>query len=114
MGRNYVLPEQFSLTQEVENGGVRIRLRGELDLAGAPLLASELHRAMGQAIILDLGELSFIDVAGLRAVLSAERQAKDEHQALIVLDGSAPVRRLFQLTGNEGLLDGQPDGVGHD
>jgi anti-anti-sigma factor len=113
VGCNDVLPERFAMSQEVENGGVRIRLRGELDLACAPLLESELHRAMGQAIILDLGELSFIDVAGLRTILSAERQARQEDQVVTLVDGSRPVRKLFQLTGNECLFNGGLGAVDH-
>jgi anti-anti-sigma factor len=104
--RNNVLPEHFSFAQEVENGVVPLRLLGELDLATAPLLEAELERARAQAVVLDLGELTFIDLAGLRAVLAAESQARENNQELTLMDGSKPVRRLFELTGAEGLLDG--------
>ena len=95
---------QLSLAQEVKDGVVRICLSGELDLATVPLFEAGLERAGGtgqRAVVLDLGELTFIDGAGLRAVLSA----KSERHELALLDGSAPVRRLFELTGTEHLLD---------
>ena len=116
MDRDDVLPEQFSLTREVEDGGVRFRLFGELDLATIPLFESGLDGAAEAAIVLDLGELTFIDVAGLRAVLSAEIQAREKHQELTLVDGSRPVRKLFELTGNDHLLDGAtgPGDVDHD
>jgi anti-anti-sigma factor len=102
MNRNEVLPEQLWLAQEVEDAVVRLRLFGELDLATVPLLESELAKATREAIVLDLGELTFIDVAGLRAVL----------QDLSLVDGSRPVRRLFELTGHEHLLDAGADPSG--
>ena len=47
-------------------------LTGELDLASAPVLhrrISQLCRRGASAIALDLGNLTFLDSAGLRAVL---------------------------------------------
>lgn len=115
MDRNDVFPEQFAVTREVEDGGVRIRLFGELDLATVPLFESRFDGAADGAIVLDLGELTFIDAAGLRAVLSAEAQAREKHQSLILMDGSLPVRKLFELTGNQHLLDGATgSGADHD
>lgn len=105
MDRN-VFPEQFSVTREVEDGGVRFRLFGELDLATVPLFESGFDGAAARAIVLDLGELTFIDASGLRAVLAADCHAKEMGQELTLVDGSRPVRKLFELTGNERLLDG--------
>ena len=99
-----VVAQQFSLAQEVKGGVARLCLFGELDLATVPLLEAGLDRAGGAAqptIVLDLGELTFIDSAGLHAVLSA----KEERQ-LTLVDGSRPVRRIFELTGNDHLLEG--------
>jgi anti-anti-sigma factor len=101
-----IFPEQFAVTREVEDSGVRLRLFGELDLATVPVFESEFHGAAEGAISLDLGELTFIDATGLRAILRAESQARGNQRDLTLMDGSIPVRRLFALTGNEHLLDG--------
>jgi anti-anti-sigma factor len=102
------------LTQEVNDGVVHLRLRGELDLATVPLFESKLEGAAEQAIVLDLSELTFIDVAGLQAVIVAETHARTNDQDLTLLDGCRPVRKLFKLTGHEHLLDGHEDGRAHD
>jgi anti-anti-sigma factor len=56
-----------------DDGRTRLRVRGELDMATAPILAESL-RKLGERrepVLLDLDELGFIDMSGLRAVLAA-------------------------------------------
>ena len=103
-------PEEFSLTQEVEDGVARVWVFGELDMATVPLLETELERATEAAIVLELGKLTFMDVAGLRGVLSVESKARERQQKLTLMDGSVPVRKLFQLTGNDHLLNWKQPG----
>ena len=105
---NYALGGQFSLAQEVEDDVVRMRLFGELDLATVPDLEHGLEHAgdlAPRAMVLDLGELTFIDSAGLRAILSA----KKARQGLTLIGGNSTVRRMFELTRNEHLLDGDAE-----
>jgi anti-anti-sigma factor len=84
---------------------VRVRLRGELDLAGAPTVAECLRRLSErrEQVLLDLDELTFIDMSGLRVVLTAAQDASRDGWAFEVTRGSAPVRRLIALV----RLDGQ-------
>jgi anti-anti-sigma factor len=85
--------------------GVRVRLRGELDMAGAPKVADCLRRLQdrGEQVVLDLDELTFIDMSGLRVVLTAAESASRDGWSFAVTRGSAPVRRLITLV----QLDGQ-------
>src|SRR5689334_7568683 len=65
----------LDLVETHELGQLRLRVRGELDMATAPNLAqrlSELRRSH-QAVVLDLDEVRFIDMSGLRVVLNAAR-----------------------------------------
>ena len=84
---------------------VRVRLRGELDLAGVPKVTDCLRRLQdrGEHVVLDLDELTFIDMSGLRVVLAAAESASRDGWEFAVTPGSAPVRRLFNLV----RLDGQ-------
>ena len=87
------------------DGTVRVRLRGELDLAGAPGLTDRLRRLQerGEQVVLDLDELTFIDMSGLRVVLTAAESASRDGWGFAVTRGSPPVRRLITLV----RLDGQ-------
>ena len=89
---------------------VRVRLRGELDLAGAPRVNDCLRRLQerGEQVVLDLDELTFIDMSGLRVVLTAAESASHDGWAFAVTRGSAPVRRLFDLVRLDGELPREP------
>lgn len=82
-----------------EAGNVRLRLRGELDLASAPTVSESLRRLRErrEAVLLDLDELEFIDMSGLRMVLAAAEEASRDGWSFAVTTGSAPVRRLLSL-----------------
>jgi anti-anti-sigma factor len=89
-----------------EDGRVRVRLRGELDLAGAPTVTERLRgiRERREAVLLDLDELAFIDASGLRALLLAADAAASEGLAFTVTRGSRAVRLLVALVGVDGQL----------
>ncbi|MFF3597988.1 STAS domain-containing protein [Kitasatospora indigofera] len=78
-----------------------LRVKGEIDLDTAP----SLHRALATAIethrevVLDLSEVTFMDCAGLGALVRARNQA-DRCDARLVLRGAGHcVVRLLKLTG---------------
>jgi anti-anti-sigma factor len=84
---------------------VRVRLRGELDLASAPAVTDSLRRLRErrEAVLLDLDELAFIDMTGLRVLLVAAQDASRDGWTFAVTRGSPAVRRLIALV----QLDGQ-------
>lgn len=85
--------------------GVRLVLRGELDLAVAPELAVLLDSPVvvdAAGLVLDLGALDFLDLAGLRVLVAARERVVPP--ARVVLGGSR-TRRIFDLTGNGFLVD---------
>jgi anti-sigma B factor antagonist len=82
-----------------EPARVRVRLRGELDLATVDLVANRLRglRARHTRVVLDLDELTFIDASGLRVLLTAAHDARNDRWAFTVTRGRGPVRRLFEV-----------------
>lgn len=81
---------------------VIVALEGELDMASAPLLQSTLEdRALASLplLVLDLGQLQFIDSTGLRVVLAVRKLCAQRGQQLAVTRGSAQVERLLSVTG---------------
>ena len=78
---------------------MRVRLRGELDLGTGGAVAQRLAalRERGDHVVLDLDELTFIDVSGVRLVLAAADDARRDGWTFTVTYGSRPVRRLIQI-----------------
>lgn len=75
------------LLERDDQGSVRVRLRGELDLSGAGRLEESLDRlaADGRPVVLDLRELTFMDSTGLRVLLQAAERARDDSWDLRML-----------------------------
>jgi anti-sigma B factor antagonist len=92
-------PLPLELTELREAARVRLRVSGELDIATADLLADRLRglRDRQAAVLLDLDDLAFIDASGMRVILGAARDARDDGWEFKVTRGSARVRRLFAL-----------------
>jgi anti-anti-sigma factor len=64
----------------------------------------------GAPLILDLGELTFIDSCGLRAILDARRRAEAIGYEIRVVGARQAVRRVFELTGTMFVID-EPETV---
>jgi len=78
-----------------------LRLHGELDLASAPLLQSEIENAEAAEttlVVLDLDDLEFIDSTGLRIILAAHERSQEHGQTLALTRGSQQVQRLMSIT----------------
>lgn len=83
-------------------------LRGELDLATAPLLERHLEAARADGastIVIDLDLLTFMDSSGPKLFLQAAKEAEDLGGRLVLADCGATIRKVFALTGTEALLE---------
>jgi anti-anti-sigma factor len=83
-----------------ERGGVRLMLRGELDMSGvidteaAVKAAAELT---GGRVLIDLSELAFMDVFGARALLRVADEVLSTGREVAIANPNRHVRRLFEL-----------------
>ena len=79
---------------------------GELDAASSSDLARCIDQALsiGSGIVLDLGDVTFIDSSALRVVTLGIRKANDEDQTFTVSSASEAVRRIFEITGVSSIL----------
>ena len=94
-------PLEIQIDQHEEEWSVE--LRGELDLANAPTLESELRKLNSDGrILLDLGRLEFIDCAGIALFVRA--RARRGFESLRILPGSGQVERLFAICGFESRI----------
>jgi anti-sigma B factor antagonist len=77
-----------------------VRLAGELDIATAPALESaQLHALDSGAasIVVDLERVSFIDSMGMRVLVWAARESREDGDRLRIDCESGPARRMIEL-----------------
>jgi anti-sigma B factor antagonist len=80
---------------------VRLVLSGELDMSTATSLELELSLVEARrppVLVLDLAQLRFMGVSGLRAILDAARRARRDGRQLVVTNPVPHILRLFELT----------------
>ena len=105
-------PASSSIDTSVSGAGLHIeircdsgpiRLRGDLDLAAAPLftdaVASYRVRHPGRHVVIDTSELHFIDVSGLRALQRAMSRPDGTPDPSVVHVAGPAVRRLTAAMG---------------
>jgi len=83
-------------------GHVAVGLSGDIDIVTAPAVRDALAGALSQAvtgILVDLGEVTFLDAAGLGVLASAYRRAGHLPGGLRLVAVPARVLRLLTLTG---------------
>jgi anti-anti-sigma factor len=97
------LPANSELHTELvpEPGGVRLVLRGELDMNGVLTTERAVEAATAQVtegrLTIDLAELQFMDLFGARALLRVADGAIAPGREVIIVNPKGHVRRLFEL-----------------
>ena len=84
-----------------------LRLSGELDLSTAPLFQQECQAVLKtgcRELYVDLGDLQFIDSAGLASLLILYRESLNRNCSLVLVDELGRQERLFALTHLESIL----------
>jgi anti-anti-sigma factor len=83
-----------------------VAVAGELDLASAPALGDTLRRLDPgcELVTLDLRALTFMDVAGLHAVVEARSLARAAGRRLQTLPPRGEGARVLELTGTRDLV----------
>lgn len=77
-------------------------LSGELDIASFPQLESATRRLAANGareMTLDLRELEFMDLAGVRAILEVHERSEETGCELHLIPGPWQVQSLFERTG---------------
>jgi anti-sigma B factor antagonist len=97
----------FAVAEFRDGSTVRLYLRGELDMASRPQVENALMRAeeSGATVVeLDLAGLTFMDSSGVHLALDTRRRSRTNGYSLVLLEGSAAVQRVFELTGTDHLF----------
>jgi anti-sigma B factor antagonist len=84
------------------DGSLLLVLSGEIDLDSAPALRDLglglIESAGCQRMLIDMIDVSFIDSTGINALLTIRNAATDADLPMVLLDPSARVRRLLEIT----------------
>ena len=79
-----------------------LALSGELDVVSAPELELCLDEVLAEAhtrVTLDLGELAFVDSAGMSVLIKGKQDAESSGRTLVLSRATAQVHRVFALVG---------------
>jgi anti-anti-sigma factor len=85
-----------------DGDAVRLEVRGQLDMSTAPMLDRDLRFAEAftpAALRVDVSQVTFIGVAGLRVLVAAANRAWRSGAELRLLAPSEPVWRLLAVLG---------------
>lgn len=84
-----------------------IVVHGELDLASVArfeTVCASIDLSSTVRVVLDLRDLAFMDVNGLRAVLKLHALCLERSVALLIRPGPRVVQKMFEITGASCLL----------
>ena len=98
----------FSANIVHEDGSVVLALRGELDIATVPVLRRAVDDLLGphlNAVTIDMANLTFVDVTGLRVLVHIKETAGELHAEFRLRSVSDLTRRVIGLTGFYELQD---------
>jgi anti-sigma B factor antagonist len=98
----------FEVSVIEQNQIISMSLVGELDLATASRLESELRRVEAgrpPVLVIDMSELRFIDSTGLRLIIGADARARQDGRRMALVPGPEPVHKVFKLALLEKRLD---------
>ena len=95
------------ISAERDDRKARLVLGGELDMSArfqAEQALDDLLAAPVEQLVVDLGEVTFVDSTGMGLVLEVHDRARSEGFRLRLLRGPDEVQRVFELAGVADVL----------
>ena len=92
------------LTAEVRDEGpdaVRIRLRGDIDVAADAALAAatgDMSKRDPRRVVLDFGDVGYINSTGIALIVRLLADARRDHRTVVAEGLSAHYREIFRIT----------------
>lgn len=86
--------------------GVELRLEGRLDTTTSPAAQEALLKVAGEyaKITLDFTDLVYISSAGLRVILTLQKQINRTGGSLTLNNVSPAIMEVFEMTGFSGVI----------
>ena len=101
----------IEVTQETRAGWCVVQVRGRADAQTSDQLEAALRAALehNAKVAADFSGLDYISSCGLRAVLQAARAAETRKAEFALCALSAPVKKVFDISGMHHLLTIHPE-----
>ena len=86
--------------------GAELRLEGRLDTTSAPAAQDAFLKVANEyaKLTLDFADLAYVSSAGLRAILTLQKQVNRTGGSLTLTNVSSAVMEVFEMTGFSGVL----------
>ena len=104
-----ICDDEFGIDITYLDDRADVALRGELDVATAPIPHEYLAVLVSQRwidITLDIAELRYLDSAGLSVLIMTQKRVEQMGGSLVVRHPTRAARRLFDTTGLTAKLMG--------
>lgn len=97
---------EFSVEQVLTPDHLTVKVHGDIDAVSATVLLQRLRDAVARSpeTIVDLADVTFIDSAGVQALVDAHRHALALGTRLYVENARGPVGRTLSVSGASSLL----------
>ena len=95
----------MTINKEMKDQVLSVQVEGRLDTTTAPDLEESLRESIDDAkeLILDLENLEYMSSAGLRVLLSAQKQMSQQG-SMKVINVNETIREIFEVTGFDTIL----------
>ncbi len=100
--RRTVEVNEFGVDVAYHDAPPVVRVRGEVDLYTAPLMEQQLQQLVADGareIVVDLAKVTFLDAAGLGALVRTMSRLRRRHGGMQVRSPSPRVQKTFEITG---------------
>jgi anti-anti-sigma factor len=105
----------FAVRSRQADGVTIVQISGEVDIETGPSMRSALAAAIdaGMPVVVDLGEVTFMDSFGFGVLAAAHQQGARAGAPVRLRAVSRRIRHLLELLGLDAVLTIEPDPDGH-
>jgi anti-anti-sigma factor len=89
---------------EISTTSTGWKLAGEIDAHTAPDLATAMAQLPAGDVVVDVGDVSFMDSSGLRVLIDVAARARETGGELIIAHPTPGITRLVEISGLSGQL----------
>ena len=95
----------MTINKKLDGSKLTMALKGRLDTVTAPELEAELKGALEGVteLVFDMEELEYLSSAGLRVLLSAQKQM-NKQGSMVVTKANETILEIFEVTGFSDIL----------